>query len=79
MLVNYFYFLALDERSFEARMERVGQLDKYCGGTAVIKCEGRCSSFSFQLKEMNQIDFIRRTFHIFVTLKFLFCIVIVIY
>lgn len=60
MLVNCFYFRALDEQSFEARMERVGQLDKYCGGTTVIKCEGRCCSFSFHLKGMNQIDFVRR-------------------
>lgn len=73
MLVNCFYFRALDEQSFEARMERVGQLHKYCGGTPVIKCEGGCCSFSFQLKGMNQIDFIRRAPRTFVAMKCCFC------
>jgi hypothetical protein len=76
MLVNCFYFRALDEQSFEARMERVGQLDKYCSGTAVIKCEGRLCYCSFQLKGMKQIDFIQAA-HRFVTLKYYFAVIFV--
>lgn len=79
MLVNCFYFRALDEQSFEARMERVGQLDKYCGGTAVIKCEGRRCVFSSQLKGMNQIDFIRPAPRKFVTLNCCFAVISIFY